>query len=187
MLSLALKFPGKSAVRRATALVVSGHQARDASGHGFGSSRYIDAPDEGPKELYTEVEKSYAEWKYVEKILPKKYIPEPPKDPTVVYPSGWKPPSPPSLGAQYFIPRTKNHLVPVYLTIFTRQRGQRRWTRIKQVEGNIWALEADIGNYLKKLFPEKVIQTWVNESYRIVYIKGEYEEQVKDWVVQQGF
>ncbi len=91
----------------------------------------------GPPELYTEVEKSYAEWKFVEKLLPPEFVPLPPADPKVEYPSGWRPPHP-SPDAPYIIPRTKNHMPPVYLKIEKKQGGTRRITRIRYVEGNIW-------------------------------------------------
>lgn len=115
-------------------------QARHVSGRGFGGSRYIDSVDADKlkPEQFTEVEKSYAEWEYVEQLLPLKYIPEPPSEPEKVHPSGWKYPLPVSPDAQYVIRRTKNHMIPVYLFIFEKERGERRWTRIKHVEGNIW-------------------------------------------------
>ena len=108
---------------------------------GFGGSSLYDSKLVGPPELYTQVEKSYAEWKFVEKLIPPDYVPTPPTDPKAEYPSGWKPPSPLSPQAQYVVPRTKNHMPPVYLKIDKRTRGTRRITRIRYVEGNIWVRE----------------------------------------------
>jgi large subunit ribosomal protein L49 len=58
--------------------------ARDSS---YQSSKPI-----GPPSLYTDVEisRSPEEWKFVERLLPKTFIPEP--TPKSEYPSGWKPP-----------------------------------------------------------------------------------------------
>ena len=46
-----------------------------------------------PKQQLTGVEESTAEWKFVEKLLPKELVPEPPKHANYPAPSGWMPPT----------------------------------------------------------------------------------------------
>ncbi|OXA56134.1 39S ribosomal protein L49, mitochondrial [Folsomia candida] len=139
---------------------------------------------EGPPELYTDFEKSYAEWKWVERMIPPKTVPLRPATPGKVFPSGWTVPNPPK-NCSYYIPRNKNHMVPVYT--LTWDRGQIRETRIKFVEGNIWALERDVGKFLKSIFPYRIISTYTQECARFVGIKGDHTEQVKEWLIKRGF
>jgi hypothetical protein len=49
------------------------------------------------------------------------------------------------------------------------------------------ALEKDVGEYLKEKYPGKQIVTWVHESFRHVNIVGEYEEDVREWMLENGF
>jgi len=100
------------------------------------SKSYYDSNLVEPKENYTGVEKSFEEWKFVEKLMPPKFVPTPPTDPNVVLPSGW---SPQKLNEQcsYIVHRTKNHMIPVYLVIGDT-KGLVRNTRIKKVDGNLW-------------------------------------------------
>lgn len=93
-------------------------------------SRQPDTPDK-----YTQVEKSYDEWKYVEQLFPNEFVPEAPKDHKTTYPSGWKPPNP-HIDLPYHIKRTKNHMIPVYFKM--DHLGHRPHTKIRYVEGNIW-------------------------------------------------
>jgi len=48
-------------------------------------------------------------------------------------------------------------------------------------------LEKDIGNYLKKKYPEKMIRTHVQECAGYINIRGEYVDDVKEWVKSKGF
>ena len=98
--------------------------------------------DDKSLELFTKCEKSYKEWKYVEKLFPNVYVPEAPTDPDIQLASGWQPPrqTPENCSLPYFIPRTKNHMIPVYLWVYRKgdDRDERRRTQIKHVEGNLW-------------------------------------------------
>jgi len=146
-------------------------------------SYYHSKIEESP-EKYTAYEKSYDEWKFVEKLIPNTHVPAPPTDPNVELPSGWKPPNPPK-SLPYLIRRTKNHQVPVYLHI--KDRGQVRHTIIRRVEGNIWQLEKDIGEFLQKEIPNKTIITRTHEICRQVIIKGDLIDHVKQWTIDRGF
>jgi len=146
---------------------------------------YYESDLEGPPQLYTDVEKSYAEWKWVERLIPPGTVPPAPSEPGKEFPSGWKVPNPPK-NCSYYVPRNKNHMVPVYTLIW--DRGQIRETRIRHVEGNIWALEKDVGSYLKSIYPKtKIIMTYTQECARFVGIKGDFTEDIKAWLIKRGF
>ncbi|CAG7727278.1 unnamed protein product [Allacma fusca] len=147
---------------------------------------YYKSSVEGPAEQYTEVEKSYVEWKFVEKLLPPKLVPETPSDPGVVYPSGWKTPNPEEYSKlPYYIRRTKNGMLPVYYRSFNR--GMFQTTRVRYVEGNVWILEKELGQYLKKNFPKQPIITHANEVGRYVQVRGDHEPMIKQWLLDKGF
>jgi len=136
----------------------SAHLQQKRLATGFGGSSYYDSKLVGPPELYTEVETSYAEWKFVEKLIPPDFVPAPPTDPNVEYPSGWKPPNPPRQ-AQYIVRRTKNHMIPVYMIIDPRHGGSRRITRIRYVEGNIWVSVSNRNHQYFSFFIKQVIRS----------------------------
>lgn len=116
---------------------------RYQTGYSYGSGDYHGSAvvDDKNPDKYTKVEKSTAEWKYVEKLIPPALVPQAPLDPNINYASGWSPPkitTPDQCNLPYYIPRTKNHMIPVYLFIYKPERGLVRRTIIKHVEGNIW-------------------------------------------------
>lgn len=122
------------------------------------------------------------EWKYVEMILGNKIVPEPTKKDE--YPSGWKPQTADPKFTRYFIRRTRNHLMPVYLDI--TYRGTRHMTVIKFVQGDIWALEEDLRRFIENYIGKKII-TRVNEFAGFVTLKGDYVNLVKEHLMKKGF
>lgn len=113
-------------------------------------------------------------WEWVDNVLFKSTIPEPPTHPT---PSGWVPPNP-KLARQwpYFVDRDRFHsyalyvrILPVmleywlheqhryYLNIFRRRveydiyaQRTRRFSLLELISGDIWALDRDLKHYLTK-------------------------------------
>ncbi|CAF3428327.1 unnamed protein product [Rotaria socialis] len=113
-------------------------------------------------------------WEWVDNVLFKSAIPEPPNHPT---PSGWFPPNP-TLARQwpYFVDRDRFHsyalyvrILPVmleywlheqhryYLNIFRRRveydiyaQRTRRFSLLELISGDIWALDNDLKHYLTK-------------------------------------
>ena len=121
------------------------------------ASTYSWRYEEKSPEHYTKFhEVKTADWKYVDRLIPPLVIPDyPVKD---SYVSGWKPPSGKEIvlykllieneisifihldsasAYQFFVKRTKNHMIPVYLN-FEAVRDQRKITLIKNIEGDIW-------------------------------------------------
>lgn len=129
-----------------------------------------------------EIIKNPPQWQHVENILPRKTVPEPiSKD---AYPSGWSPSNPEANKHPYFIARTRNHMIPVYLEI--DHRGLRRITRIKFISGDIWTLYHDVMGYIKD-YLAKTERAQVNELNRQIVINGDYVNLIKDFLAKKGF
>uniref|UniRef100_A0A8C8HT36 Large ribosomal subunit protein mL49 n=1 Tax=Oncorhynchus tshawytscha TaxID=74940 RepID=A0A8C8HT36_ONCTS len=109
---------------------------------------------------------STEEYKFVERLIPPSRVPIPPKH-DGPSPSGWTPPSelPPAL--PYMIRRSRMHNVPVYTDL---THGSRKTTLVRKVEGDIWALEKD-----------------VNEVTMTLRVKGHFDTELKEWLVEKGF
>ncbi|XP_030567494.1 probable 39S ribosomal protein L49, mitochondrial [Drosophila novamexicana] len=162
-----------------TQLVRSLH-TQPASLSSFRSSRELQ-----PLEQYPEVEIVHnpPEWKFVERLLPPATVPQPIAKPA--YPSGWQPPKSDGLASGYFVARTKNHMVPVYL--HTRYRGQRRLTVVRRVHGDIWALERELRALVERARNGKLCATRVNELSGQIHIHGDYVDLLRTHLKQLGF
>lgn len=125
---------------------------------------------------------STAEYKFVERLIPPSQVPAPPKH-VGRTPSGWCPPAetPPPL--PYMIRRSRMHNVPVYTDVTS---GSRKTTLIRKVEGDIWALEQDVKQYLKEV-TGKELPTQVNEVTMTLKVKGHYDAELKEWLLSKGF
>lgn len=76
-------------------------------------------------------------------------------------------------------------MLPVYLKV--SMRGTRRITQINNVDGDIWALEAAIKNYLQKLYGKnKIIATKVHEVCGHLCIHGDHVSRVNEWLLKKG-
>ncbi|XP_068159753.1 large ribosomal subunit protein mL49 [Drosophila tropicalis] len=138
-----------------------------------------------PIEQYPEIEvvQNPPEWKYVERLLPPKTVPKPlPKN---EYPSGWQPQKADGTDFGYFVARTKNHMVPVYLQ--TTFRGQRRLTVVRRIQGDIWALERDLRSVVEQARNGKLCATRVNELSGQIYIHGDYVDVLREHLKAKGF
>ncbi|KAJ8338006.1 hypothetical protein SKAU_G00369720 [Synaphobranchus kaupii] len=133
-------------------------------------------------EINYSIVESTEEYKHVERLIPPTRIPTPPKHDGPA-PSGWTPPSavPPDL--PYIIRRSRMHNVPVYKDI---THGNRIMTLLRKVEGDIWALEKDVKKHLHKL-TGKVPPTQVNEVTMIIRVKGDFDKELKEWLIEKGF
>lgn len=133
-----------------------------------------------------EVLKSPPEWKYVERLLGERIIaPAPVGDKYL--PSGWKPQKDVTELKErypYFVNRSRNHQIPVYL--LATFRGQRKITKLKRIEGDIWALEKDLKNMLEKTLKKRV-ETRVNEVSGQIDFKGIHVDMITNHLLEQGF
>ncbi|XP_077402696.1 large ribosomal subunit protein mL49 [Vanacampus margaritifer] len=169
---MALYFAVRSAALRGSFGL---HTGAPGSPNAFVSLRYLCAPT-APFQESTE------EYHFVERLIPPSRVPSPPKHsgPT---PSGWMPPaeSPPSL--PYMIRRSRMHNIPVYTDV---THGNRRMTLVRKVEGDIWALDNDVKQYLKDM-TGKQMPTQVNEVTMTLRVKGNFEKELKEWLTSKGF
>ncbi|XP_028136705.1 probable 39S ribosomal protein L49, mitochondrial [Diabrotica virgifera virgifera] len=146
----------------------------------YQSSPYLE--DLGEVNTKYEISKDPEEWKYVERALPPTIIPEPiQKD---KYPSGWKPQAENLLDRPYFIQRTKNHMLPVYLDI--TQRGLRRHTIIRKIQGDINLLEKELLEFLQ---PQSFqpIRSQVHEFAGFIRMNGDFVNAVKYFLEKRQF
>lgn len=124
------------------------------------------------------------EWKYVEMALPPATVPNP--QPKEHYASGWKPQENDLRDKPFFIERTKNHMLPIYLTI--GQRGMKRTTVIKKIKGDIWLLHEQLVKFLDKNKPTlHPIRSQVNEFAGFIRVNGDFVNASKYWLEKQGY
>ncbi|XP_014271785.1 large ribosomal subunit protein mL49 [Halyomorpha halys] len=127
------------------------------------------------------VSKDPKEWKYVSRLLPGKYIPDPiPKD---NFPSGWKPPSIDAANGPYYVRRSRNHMVPVYLRIC--QRGINKRTTIRHVLGDIWLFSTDLKKYIEDIVKHDV-GVRVDEVGCRVVLRGDYWYYAQQFILEKG-
>ncbi|XP_034001510.1 39S ribosomal protein L49, mitochondrial [Trematomus bernacchii] len=135
-----------------------------------------------PENKKTVISESTEEYKFVERLIPPSRVPTPPKHAGPA-PSGWTPPAdtPPPL--PYMIRRSRMHNIPVYTDLTS---GSRKTTLIRKVEGDIWALENDVKQYLKEVVG-KELPTQVNEVTMTLKVKGHFDSELKQWLASKGF
>lgn len=128
-----------------------------------------------------EILRNPIEWKYVESILAKQIVPEP--EQKTEYPSGWKPQSNNTNELAYFVGRTKNHMIPVYL--HATYRGTRRITKLRKIQGDIWKLEEELHKVIEDRIGKK-IATRINEMSGQIWFKGDYVNIIKEYLLAKG-
>ncbi|CAL8326312.1 unnamed protein product [Merluccius merluccius] len=128
------------------------------------------------------IQETTDEYRFVERLIPPSRVPKPPRHDGPA-PSGWTPPSdaPPPL--LYMVRRSRMHNIPVYTDI---SHGNRRTTLVRRVEGDIWTFNRDIKEHLKEV-TGRDRTTQVNEVTMSIRIKGHYDKEIKEWLVQKGF
>ncbi|KAB0396814.1 hypothetical protein E2I00_019665 [Balaenoptera physalus] len=72
---------------------------------------------------------------------------------------------------------------PVYKDI---THGNRQMTVIRKVEGDIWALQKEVEDFLSPLLGKTPI-TQVNEVTGTLRVKGYFDQQLKAWLLEKGF
>lgn len=99
------------------------------------------------------------------------------------YPSGWVPQSPDAVKLPYFVERTKNHMMPVYLKLSFR--NIRRLTLVRKIKGDIWLLEKELREFLQKdnYVP---LRSQVNEFIGIITFHGDHVNAIKYYLTKKG-
>lgn len=75
-------------------------------------------------------------------------------------------------------------MVPVYLSI--TYRGTRRVTELQKIEGDIWALAEELRDFLED-YTDRKMAIRVQEFSGQIWIKGDYVNLIKDYLVDKGF
>merc|ERR1712126_275244 len=133
----------------------------------FRYGSYAASEKEKPSDAYTSFHKiSSDHWKYVERLLPETTVPPFPLN--GAYPSGWVPPADNGTNFPFFVPRNKNHMMPVYLN-FEAIRLERR-----------------LKDHLNKLNNKEIISQ-VHEVAMFIKFKGDHVSDVKEWLINCGF
>ncbi|XP_039625275.1 mitochondrial ribosomal protein L49 [Polypterus senegalus] len=134
-------------------------------------------------QTYPGITESTEEYKYVERLIPPSSVPTPPKHDQYPTPSGWRPPAavPPAL--PYMVRRSRMHNVPVYSDI---THGNRKMTIVRKIEGDIWALEKDLKDFLTHTSGTTPLMQ-VNEVNMSIRIKGSFDKDLKSWLLEKGF
>ncbi|XP_025409747.1 probable 39S ribosomal protein L49, mitochondrial [Sipha flava] len=167
------------------AIITSGVSLRINNSICKRDSSYRSSPIAQDPSHYTkyEVSSSPEEWKFVERLLPLTIIPPPPDGKN--FPSGWQPQTAKFGQYPYFVHRTRNHMLPVYLKV--SMRGTRRITQINNVDGDIWKLEEALKKYLQKVYGDKrIIATKVHEVCGHLCIHGDHVSRVNEWLLKKG-
>lgn len=147
-------------------------------------------PEQQQQQIATkkiEILQSPPEWRFVERLVNNRVINEAPVTTDDFLPSGWRPQKSVAelkTNFPYFVNRTKNHQVPVYLV--STFRGQRKITKVRRIEGDIWALEKDLKEALQKTRKQRV-ETRVNEVSGQIDVKGIHVDEISDFLMQRGF
>ncbi|RVE70263.1 hypothetical protein OJAV_G00062340 [Oryzias javanicus] len=149
---------------------------------GFSAAGLRFASRSGPQQQSPALIESTEEFVFVERLIPPSRVPNPPKHAGPA-PSGWTPPaeSPPPL--PYMVRRSRMHNIPVYTDL---THGNRKMTLVRKVEGDIWALEKDVKQFLLEL-TGKELPTQVNEVTMTLKVKGHFDQELKNWLSSKGF
>ncbi|XP_072277497.1 large ribosomal subunit protein mL49 [Pyxicephalus adspersus] len=131
---------------------------------------------------YPGITESHDEYHFVKRLIPPLQVPNPPKH-TEVTPSGWIPPKHTPSDLPYFVRRSRMHNIPVYTDI---THGNRQMTVIRKIEGDIWALEAEVRDFLTQL-KGKTPAIQVNEINRTIRFKGYFDKELQTWLAEKGF
>ncbi|ELV11955.1 39S ribosomal protein L49, mitochondrial [Tupaia chinensis] len=123
------------------------------------------------------------EYRFVELLLPPTSIPKPSKHEQYPTPSGWQPPRDPPPKLSYSVQCSRMYNIPIYKDI---THGNRQMTVIWKVEGDIWALQKDVEEFLSPLLGKTPL-TQVNEVTCTLPVKGYSDQQLKAWLPEKGF
>lgn len=129
-----------------------------------------------------EVTKDADDWKYVERILPPLTVPEPKRKDH--YASDWKPQADNLQQMPYFVSRTKNHMIPVYLRI--SRNNTKRLTVVRKIQGDIWLLEKELRGFLRAE-SSRPLRSQVNELSNYICFNGDHVNAIKYWLSKQNF
>ncbi|XP_061174677.1 large ribosomal subunit protein mL49-like [Saccostrea echinata] len=147
------------------------------------NARYCTQENTSSTQQNVEYEESTEEFKYVEKLLHNKLIPEPPQHAAYPTPSGWFPQTEEAKKHPYFVHRTPHHNMPVYLI----KKGPLERTKILKVDGDLQLFSEDLKKFLSMKHPSKKHYLHINEINNKVLVRGDYVGEVVEFLKEKGF
>ena len=133
------------------------------------------------------VSTSPQDWQFVERLLPATLKPAVPK--LDRYPSGFLPqkngPDESVEMYQYYVGRTFNHMLPVYLDSLCKDNSEHLFTTVKRAEGNLYQLRKDIDDFLFAMYKREFI-CQVSELQNSLRYKGDLQEEIKIFLLNKG-
>lgn len=149
----------------------------------------VNADNPPPPKTLTEFEEVPGAFAFYERLLPDPYIPIPPPHASYPTPSGWVPPAAKIPDLPYYVGRSRNHNLPVYLDKHFFET--RLLTRVNRVEGDIWKFKDDLLKHIEPVnkypYPIEQHPCQVSEVKRSIRLKGNYVMEVKQFLLQCGF
>ncbi|XP_076045180.1 mitochondrial ribosomal protein L49 [Oratosquilla oratoria] len=136
-------------------------------------------------ETRKKIDVSTAEWHFVERLISDSAIPKPPCPPGEVTPSGYVVPTAKFGDYPYHVSRNVAHMLRVYLK--HQPKLQRYVTYLRGVEGDIFLLGEEIRMLLTKLHPNSIIRVRVHEPHQVIQVKGDYVNDIKEYLLKKGF
>ncbi|CDW52476.1 Probable 39S ribosomal protein L49, mitochondrial [Trichuris trichiura] len=154
---------------------------------------YVVSEDLQPKTVRSEPVVSTEDYKWVERLLPKPLIPDVPLHTRFPTPSGWIPPKDRCAHCPYYVRRNRFHLFPVYSEIrrdtLDRETLEFSYVELailKKVEGDVFACEKDLANFLEKRLGHSVV-THVNEPQGKIRVRGATKADLEAFLLENGF
>lgn len=106
------------------------------------------------------------------------------------YPSGFEKPK---ISAEeslekygYFVGRTSNFMLPVYVEVLARDNREELRTKVRKVEGNLFQLRQDLDQHLFDLYQRQFIAQVSEIQHQILFL-GDFEEEIKEFLLNKGF
>lgn len=144
-------------------------------------------------------------WFWVQRVLPRKELPDiPTSDLRERKPSGWIPPPKTPPNKTYFVPRTRGGLLPVYKKLVHREKYYLLRldepfpdmkpdvvTLIRKVQGNPRDLERELHSYITERNPEeykkKKLLSAVSELGGHITFRGDHVGEIVKFLEDTGF
>ena len=108
-----------------------------------------------------------------------------------IKPSGWIAPSAKFDDFPFFVPRDREHLLPVFLYHYPDPFPY-YVTKIKGIEGDLFQMAMELKKFIKDEYkPEReerfFLRLQVYEPHQQIIIKGDWAEFCKEFLILKGF
>lgn len=84
----------------------------------------------------------------------------------------------------YFVERTKNHMLPVFLKKYGV--ANTLCTKVKNVHGDLRGFQKDLHNHIEMKIGRRV-PCYVHEGNCTIFFRGDFVYYVEQWLLSKGF